>query len=709
VAAHTTRRRWRSRRVVVVGLGIAVLAGVAALWVGPALADPTPMPGPPPTRPVGPSASPPWTPPGVPDPGAAPPGGPTRPSSPSPSAPARPSLAPTPGPPTPSTSDDPAFWDIKGQIRVAVVELIGWAAEQAIEPVMQALGESWLSTPDFTSSDAARGMWTASLVVANAVFVLFIVMGGFVISARETLQTRYGLKEIVPRLAMGGVAANCSLLLLPKLIAWTNALTVAIAANTIDGPTAAKAIRKVVDQALQNHGFLMVLLVIAVIVMCLVVEFTFVVRLAALIMLFGLAPLALICHASPYTEGIAYTWWRALGACLGLQVAQAVVVMATIKIFLTPAGSTLMGVPSTSSGLFGVLICLTMLWVLVKLPGWMRQFILGPLGQNRRGLIGTLVHAYLMIKTLGAAAGIGQGAKTAARTAGAAGGRSGRTPRPPSPPRPRGGPRPRGPRPSPAGPAAFSHAPTTHAPLPSPAGTNGAPAFSNPPTASTPAPSPVPGGSVPAAQFSHPPSAQPNPPSPPPAAGPVSFSGPPTPAASGRATSGTAAPAVTFSAAPTQHSAPRRPPAPVTPVFSSAPAQGTAASGAAANTATRPTAARRGSTTNRTPTGSGSGSARTASPGRPASTPPAPVRQPSSPTHAPRTSGSPPAAPSPVVRPARPTPSPPARPAPNPPPVVRAARPTPPAPSRSGASPPTVRSARPAPSPPRPRNGGDRS
>ncbi|WP_437436766.1 hypothetical protein [Salinispora arenicola] len=147
--------------------------------------------------------------------------------------------------------------------------------------------------------------------------------------------------------------ANCSLIIGQKAIELTNALTVAIAGNTIDGPTAATAIRQIVDNALQGDGFLMALLAIAVIVMCLVLEFTFVLRLAALIILLGLAPAALICHASPLTEGVAHLWWRCVLACLGLQIGQAIVVMATVKVFLTPAGPTVMGVPSTGAGLLG--------------------------------------------------------------------------------------------------------------------------------------------------------------------------------------------------------------------------------------------------------------------------------------------------------------------------------------------------------------------
>jgi hypothetical protein len=186
MAARIARPRRPSRRVALILLGIAVLAGLTVLWVGPALADPNPAPGPAPTRPGGPTAPASPFPPGVPDPGARPPGAP---SGPAPSAPANPTPAPmpTPGPSIPSGSDDPAWWDITGQVRHAIADLIAWAAQQALQPVMEALGRSWLSTPDFTGNDAAKSIWTTSLVAANAVFVLFIVAGAFVVTARETL------------------------------------------------------------------------------------------------------------------------------------------------------------------------------------------------------------------------------------------------------------------------------------------------------------------------------------------------------------------------------------------------------------------------------------------------------------------------------------------------------------------------------------------
>ncbi|WP_435209043.1 hypothetical protein [Micromonospora sp. bgisy143] len=674
--ASRPRRPFRAASLLL--LGVVILAGLALSWAGPAQAEPSPAPGPPATAPGTPPT------PGVPDPGVRPPG-----VDPSPSAPATP--APTPGPsPTPgqpSVSDDPAWYDIGGQIRKAVVDLVVWAAGQALQPVMEALGASWLSTPDLTNNEHVKAIWTTSLITANGVLVLFIVANGFLVTTRETLQSQHGLKQVLSRIALGAVLANGSLLIGQQAIVLTNALTVAIAGNTVDGPAAAAAIGQIADNALQGKGFLMVLLAVAVVVMCLLVEFTFILRLAALVILVGVAPAVLICHASPLTEGIAHTWWRAFAACLGLQIGQAIIVMATVKVFLTPAGPTVLGVPSTADGLLGVLICLTMLWLLIKLPGWMRQFVLGPLGQrNGRGLLGQLMHAYLTIKTLGAAAGILGGA-SAARTAGRT------APRPPGPRPSPGGPRPprpprRGPTPvppSPPGPVAFSHAPVTHTPLSAPSGTNAAPTFSHPAAPSTPPPAPS--GGVLAAQFSHPSASQLSPPAlaAPPAR--VAFSD--ATATTPRATPRGAAPAVTFSAAPAPQSAPRRPPAPVTPVFSAAPAApGAGGSRRASTPGTRPTTARRA-----TPSGHPAANPSTPSAARRAPAASAPRPRPPASSVPPSTDGRRSAAPPP---PPRPSPSPAAKPSP-----AAGATPAGPTavhtgPSPSPPSPPPARSSAPA-------------
>ncbi|WP_212988898.1 hypothetical protein [Actinoplanes auranticolor] len=572
------------------------------------------------------------------------------------------------------------MFDIPGQIRKAINEFLLWVAKTGLQPVMNALGSTALSTPDITGNPQVKAVWTTSLIVANGIYVLFVVLGGFILASRETLQSQYGFKQIAPRLAVGAVVSNISLILCGKAIEATNALTAAIAGQEIDGPNAAKAITGILDQPLTgtSPNILLILLVIAVAVLGLVVVITFILRVALLVLLFGIAPLAMVCHASPQTEGIAYTWWRAFAACLGLQMGQAVIVVGTVKVFLTPSGLVLLGVPATTSGLLGVLVCVTMLWLLIKVPGLMKQFVLAPIGMQSqgRGLIGQLIQAFVLIKTLGAAAGLTGAAKAGGRAATStaqSGTRTAtRTARPVPAPRGRGArpttPRPAPSRPSPTGPVVFSNAPTTQTPLAVPAGTNGAPAFSHPAQPGTPAPAPT--GPAPAASFSHPSPAQP--PSSRPAAGPtpVAFSSAaPTPASP---TPSGPASAPTFSAPQAPQSAPRRPPAPVTPVFSSAPP----------TPKTRPTAARRAAAARPSSAGgpppvTGTPTASPA-PASAARRSPRPAPSPASPPPSrPRPTGSA----SPVFRPAppsppsaAPSPSPAASSPPSPPPATRRPR-----------------------------------
>jgi len=717
---HAVSRR-TLRLLTLALLGVVLAGGFAAAVSGPAVAEPTPSPAPgsgvpdPGTRP-----SPNPAPPGgsSPDPTPSPIGPPPADQpSPSPSTPSTPAPTPGPTPPgwsPPSNEDygDPGLFDIPGQVRKAINDFFVWVVEGALDMVLSALGDTVLSTPDLTDDERVRTMWTTSLVVANALLVLFVLAGAFLVTSRETLQTRYGLKEVLPRLALAGVLVNANLLVLDKGIEATNAVTAAIAGQGVDGAAAADALGQALGEARTGNGFLLTLLMLGVLAMAIVVVFQFVFRVAAFAILIGLAPMALLCHASPVTEPVAFAWWRAAGVCLGIQIGQAVVLLGTLRMFLTPAGDTitgpgfLIGIP-TPSRLISILVVVAVLWLLIKIPGWSRQFVLGPLGQGGgRGLIRTLIHAFLMVKTLGAASGLARGAGTAARAAGTAG-RAGTTPRPGGGPRPRPGPC--RPSPSPIGPAAFSHAPVTHTPLSSPAGTNAAPTFSHAPSPSPAGPSPS--GGVPAAHFSHPSPAHTPRPAPGTPAARVAFSDA-APATPTRADA-RPAPGVTFSAATPPHSAPRRPPTPVTPVFSAAPVTPAGGPRRGASAASRPTAARRA-----TPAGGGSGTAgaRTPSAGTPRVTPrarraaaPSPAaRRTAAPSPPPSPAGRAPAVPSPRPSPAAgraapPSPSSPravrgSSPAPGPSPVVRAARPV--------SSPPPV-----PPSPPsrrRPQDRGDR-
>ncbi|MGH3739477.1 MAG: hypothetical protein ACRDT6_28335, partial [Micromonosporaceae bacterium] len=542
---------------------VAIVAALAVAFGGePVAADPAPTPAPGSTPAPAPAPSP--------RPSSAPSGAPS--SSPPAGIPAPSFPAPTPDP----GLGDPAWYDLPGQVRQAISGFLAWAVKTALNPALRALGESVLATPDLTGDTRVRQVWTGSLVVINAVFVLLVIAGGFVI---VTSGGTHGLREIAPRLAFAALAANLSLLVVGKAITATNAVTAAIAGRGVDPATASAAIKEITDKAMRGEAFLHTILSLGLVVMAIIVVITFILRVMLMVALIGLAPLALACHALPQTEQLAYTWWRSLAACLAIQIGQTIVLVAGLRVFLTPSGKTLLGVPSTSSGLLGLLVCLTMLWLLIKVPLWTKQYVLAGLGQGK-GIVRKIIGTILLFKTVGRLTGItgntgnhtARRARTAHRAVPA---------RSASPARQRRGPR--SPRkvaarrtPTQVGPAEFTHAPTFHQPLPAPAGHTDL-EFSNPPATAIPTKRPT--GSVRPSRFSDTPAKQaplrrPSTPAPtmrftpPPAAPPAAPSGVKPAAPPGvKPAAGAPAPLL-FSGAGKPHTAPKRPPAPVTPVFS---------------------------------------------------------------------------------------------------------------------------------------------
>jgi hypothetical protein len=440
------------------------------------------------------------------------------------------------------------MFDIPGQIRKAVGALLLWVVKTGLNSVLDAMGSTVLSTPDLTTNAQVRTVWTTSLVVANAVFVLFILAGGFTVAARETLQSQYGIKQIAPRLVVGAVAANTSLMLCGKAIEFTNAVTSAITGQGVDGASTARAIVELLDQPLsqEDPSIVLILLGLGVLALSVAVVMTFILRTAILVILVGVAPMALACHALPQTEGLAHLWWRALGACLGLQVGQAVIVLATVKVFLTQAGLGLLGGSATTKGLVGVMVCLAMLWLLVKLPGVLRHLVLGQFGRRHgRGLVGQIIHTVVMVKTMGRLAAASSrtprlaSSGTSSTVAGSATRRS-----------------------APA-PVVFSHRPAVQDPLPRAAGSRAAPVFSDAPQPASAGP--VPDGPPAPVRFSSAPGSQPAQPSPRSSPSPVRFSDAPAPGSSPIPPA--RRPDVTFSAAPAPQRSPRRGPFPAAPVF----------------------------------------------------------------------------------------------------------------------------------------------
>lgn len=581
----------RRRRVVIAAITLVCL-GVGVLAATSATADPTRRPSP--TTPTSrPPASVPVSPASPSSPPA--PSGTANPSG-LPSAPASPSTAavmPT-GTAPENGGGNPWGWDIAGTVANAVMAFLDKVAAQTGGPVFDLLGRTVLATPDLTHQAEVRALWTACLAAADTGFVLFIVIAGVQLASRQTLQSRYGFKQLVPRLLIGMVAANCSLPLITTAIQLANAVTAAVTHGALDGKPAQQAIHQIVAQALHQHNFLESCLELGVIVLGVAVLVSFIARLAILILLIAASPLALACFALPQTEGVARLWCRGVAGVLAIQIAQAVTLVAIARVFLTPRAHLFLGLPTDAASLINLLVAATLLWIMCKIPGWVRRVVfrqpitlLPGRPQLMPRTVSRVVKGVIVARTLGALGLAGHSARAAtahrpragstARSTASVAQRPRRTATAGSARRPT--------RTHASGqvrrsarvtaPAAFSHAPTVQTPLAAAAGSAAAPAFSHAPSPAAARRS----GSVPPRrpQFSH--EARPQPPTsaPTPASAPrFSHAQPaaPTPPANTapaapRTVSHPAQPV--FSDAPSRQSAPKRPPAPGSPVFSDAP------------------------------------------------------------------------------------------------------------------------------------------
>ncbi|MBT2418082.1 hypothetical protein J7F01_08510 [Streptomyces sp. ISL-22] len=283
----------------------------------------------------------------------------------------------------------------------AITSFLGMLIEQIMKPVREFLADTLLATPDVTKHADIKRLWTAMLGITAGIYVLFVTAGGITVMGYETVQTRYALQQIAPRLLLGFIAAATSLTVMGKAISLSNGLAQAIMA--IDMSDAGQGmVERVLPFALFGAAGLklyLLLLAIVMIALVLAVLIGFLVRVAVMALLAVAAPLMLACHAHPLTDPIARLWWRGLAGCLVIQVAQSMTFVLALKLFFAP-GATTLGIPH-SDQLGTMLAGVALFWVLFKIPGWTLQVVLrGTPVQNPHAPTGVRILKHLALYRL---------------------------------------------------------------------------------------------------------------------------------------------------------------------------------------------------------------------------------------------------------------------------------------------------------------------
>ena len=278
---------------------------------------------------------------------------------------------------------------------------------------LKALGATLLTTPDPDTLPQIGVLWAQSWQLVVAIYGIVVMAAGVLLVVHHTLQTRWSARELIPRLVVGFLAGAASMLIATTAIRIANALAKAVAGSGVDPSSTATAIRQLIEANTPQSTTFLLCLCLALEVMIIILFISYAVRVAVTVILLVGAPLALMCHALPGIDSVARWWWRSFAACLGIQVAQSLILVVVLRVFLTPNGW--MAIPNTVSsptanGEINIMVGIALMGVLAKTPGWLLATM--KIGQGSRTLVGSVVRAFIAYKTLGMLKGTGAAAKT---------------------------------------------------------------------------------------------------------------------------------------------------------------------------------------------------------------------------------------------------------------------------------------------------------
>lgn len=284
---------------------------------------------------------------------------------------------------------------------VILDEVLEWLIEAVLaclNAIFDVITEILLVTPEVTALPQVQALTGRSIWIVDTVFVLvFVAAGSMIMFSGGDERSRYTVKDLVPRLVVGFIAAHFSQLFCGELIAFANAVTGAISADNYDGDSALAAVENHIQTARSPVApllFLILALVIAVLMVT--AAFQLIGRFVVLLIMTAIAPLPLACHALPVLDGVARMWWRAYGACLAIPTAQAFTLTAGQWMLLDASHMLpVLGLPAEPGGVLNLIIVIVLLWTTVKIPGWAGRWV-SQGGRGATNFLGAVVRVVVV-------------------------------------------------------------------------------------------------------------------------------------------------------------------------------------------------------------------------------------------------------------------------------------------------------------------------
>jgi hypothetical protein len=287
----------------------------------------------------------------------------------------------------------PSWWDIPGRVRYGIDAWFRGLVTDALNPMLDLIGKTVLATPQVAGQGEVGQIWLISLGIADGLLVLFLLAAGALLMTNETLHSRYALKDALPRIVVGAVAANASLSLSGQMISFANSLSAGFLAGGVDPAQASLQLKDFILGAVAGSGIFVILLGLVAAALAVMLLILYIVRATVVLILIAGAPLLLITHALPQTDGLARLWWRGMTAALGVQVAQALVLATAVRVFFNSGGRQALGL-SVTGNLIDLLVCLCLFWILIRIPFWAKDLAFS----GRRTMVGQAARTYVLAR-----------------------------------------------------------------------------------------------------------------------------------------------------------------------------------------------------------------------------------------------------------------------------------------------------------------------
>jgi hypothetical protein len=258
--------------------------------------------------------------------------------------------------------------------------LVSWLAEKVVDllgGLLALLASSLFVSPDVTVLPQVKVIAEKSALVVDACFIVAIIAVGVAAMTGDSVSVRCGVKELVPRLVVGFVLSAFSVPLTGELISIANALTVSMTGTSAPTSETINFVEARITAAMSDNESALLVTVIGLLIVVLMFMLvgSWLTRIGVLLILAGIAPVALACYATPWTQGAADLWWRTTLGCLATPTLQAVGFSVGIDLLINPDSNLriLLGLPGSDT--LNLLLVAAVLWVTVKIPSMMRRFV----------------------------------------------------------------------------------------------------------------------------------------------------------------------------------------------------------------------------------------------------------------------------------------------------------------------------------------------